>query len=260
MKVFEFLSRLTHYIKRYIVLFFLRRVLGWEIDKSYDDYKSLRTGGHVMTYTHTCDYDIIIGCLLSHAYDLPVVTIAKDELGKIPIISKMLSIMSDVIFINRKSNVSTTNFIATQLKERSNFVLLVAPEGTRKKVDDIKSGFYHIAVETNSDIYHMAIDFENHTVAMNFVANDAVLQTSQYTKIKLLVENEMKKDRPYRPDRCHLVDPTKMGQTTLLNNNCSILIYIPPIIVFVIILSTLANTLTNTLTITSTITLKNIFI
>jgi len=228
-------------IKRFMALVLLKYILGWSIDKTYDEYKLLRNGKHIVTYTHTGDYETIIGCLLAHAYDLPFVVIAKDELGKIPIISNLFSLLSHMIFIDRKSNVSATSFIANHLKTKSNFVLLIAPEGSRKRVDDIKSGFYHIALETESDIYHVAVDFENHIITTSCIANNAIVQTSSYTKIKILVENEMKKDKPYHPERCHLVNPTKICRTSLFNTNNSILIYIPPIIVLIVMVSVLIN-------------------
>ena len=37
----------------------------------------------------------------------------------------------------------------------------LAPEGTRKKVDKLKSGFYYIAKESKVPVFLMTIDFEN---------------------------------------------------------------------------------------------------
>lgn len=232
------ITGIINVIKRYIATFLLKSILGWDIDKSYDEYESLRKGKHIITYAHTSDYEMIIGCLLAHAYNFPIITIAKDELGRIPVISKLFSILSEMIFIDKKSSMNATELIANDLRAKTSFVLLIAPEGTRNRVEEIKSGFYHIALETNSDIYHIAIDFENHTLTTTLIANDAVVQTVPYAKIKTSVEEQMKKDKPFLPERCHLVDPTKIGNTSLINRNKTLLIYIPPLIVLMIMLST----------------------
>jgi 1-acyl-sn-glycerol-3-phosphate acyltransferase len=38
--------------------------------------------------------------------------------------------------------------------------LAVLPEGTRKKVSEIKTGFYYIALKANVPIISVAFDFE----------------------------------------------------------------------------------------------------
>jgi 1-acyl-sn-glycerol-3-phosphate acyltransferase len=45
--------------------------------------------------------------------------------------------------------------------EREEFRLTLAPEGTRKKVDKWRTGFYHIAKQANVPIIMFTLDFEN---------------------------------------------------------------------------------------------------
>jgi 1-acyl-sn-glycerol-3-phosphate acyltransferase len=42
-----------------------------------------------------------------------------------------------------------------------NFILAIAPEGTRKRVDKLRSGFYHIAKKAQVPIVPVGLDFEN---------------------------------------------------------------------------------------------------
>jgi 1-acyl-sn-glycerol-3-phosphate acyltransferase len=44
-------------------------------------------------------------------------------------------------------------------KERKVFRLALAPEGTRKKVTQLRTGFYHIAQKANVPIVMVAFDF-----------------------------------------------------------------------------------------------------
>jgi 1-acyl-sn-glycerol-3-phosphate acyltransferase len=46
------------------------------------------------------------------------------------------------------------------------FIIAIAPEGTRKKVERLKSGFLRIANETNSKIMMVGVDFSSKTVEL----------------------------------------------------------------------------------------------
>jgi 1-acyl-sn-glycerol-3-phosphate acyltransferase len=44
------------------------------------------------------------------------------------------------------------------------FILALSPEGTRKKVERLRTGFYHIALQAGVPIVMAALDFENRQV------------------------------------------------------------------------------------------------
>ena len=44
--------------------------------------------------------------------------------------------------------------------------MAIAPEGTRKKVNELKSGFYYIALKANVPIITIAFDFGQKTVGI----------------------------------------------------------------------------------------------
>ena len=46
------------------------------------------------------------------------------------------------------------------------FILAIAPEGTRKRVDKLRSGFYHIAKKAQVPIVPLGLDFENKQVVL----------------------------------------------------------------------------------------------
>ena len=48
--------------------------------------------------------------------------------------------------------------------EKESFHLALSPEGTRKKVYKLRSGFYHIAKKANVPVVMVAMDFFNRTV------------------------------------------------------------------------------------------------
>jgi len=50
--------------------------------------------------------------------------------------------------------------------ENDELVLALAPEGTRKKVDKLRSGFYHIAKAAQVPILTVGLDYKNHQVVI----------------------------------------------------------------------------------------------
>jgi 1-acyl-sn-glycerol-3-phosphate acyltransferase len=61
--------------------------------------------------------------------------------------------------INRSKKSSTTEQLAKEFKKRDIFHLAIAPEGTRKKIREWKSGFYYIALKACVPIQIGFIDY-----------------------------------------------------------------------------------------------------
>ena len=53
------------------------------------------------------------------------------------------------------------NQIVEIFNSKDEFRLSLAPEGTRKKVKKLKTGFYYIAIDSNVPIFLMTLDFKN---------------------------------------------------------------------------------------------------
>ena len=68
--------------------------------------------------------------------------------------------------VNRANPEALKNEIYNVTKKYKGFVIAISPEGTRKKVERLKSGFLRIANETNSRIMMAGIDFSNKTVEL----------------------------------------------------------------------------------------------
>jgi 1-acyl-sn-glycerol-3-phosphate acyltransferase len=60
--------------------------------------------------------------------------------------------------LDRSGGMNKVDSIAAILAEES-FRLAVAPEGTRNKVDQLKTGFYYIALKANVPIIPVAFNF-----------------------------------------------------------------------------------------------------
>lgn len=224
------------FFRRFIATLILKHILGWRINRNYDSYEQLRKGRHVMVYAHTSVCDPLIGYLVAIAYDLPLIGVAKRELCDVPFLGRFIRRMS-AIFIDRQKNTNTTKYISEELDKITHFVFAISPEGTRSLTNDLKSGFFYIAEKTRADLWIAHFDFENQVFSVEEIVNDVVIQTTEYRKIKELVETEIKKEKPYHPDRCYLVDPDTMKKTSLIGIKRTVLIYIPPFIVIMILIN-----------------------
>ncbi len=65
------------------------------------------------------------------------------------------------IGVNRKKNNNLVDYAIELFKQKEKFVLLVPAEGTRKKVDKWKKGFYHIAKGAKVPVALGFLDYKN---------------------------------------------------------------------------------------------------
>ena len=63
--------------------------------------------------------------------------------------------------VDRSIKHGMVNQVADLFATRENFLLGMAPEGTCKRVDKLRSGFYHIAKTAQVPILPIGLDFEN---------------------------------------------------------------------------------------------------
>lgn len=63
--------------------------------------------------------------------------------------------------VYRQKKSSMTDTIAEQARTSEHFSLAITPEGTRKRVETWKHGFYYIALKAQIPIQCYALDFEH---------------------------------------------------------------------------------------------------
>ena len=63
--------------------------------------------------------------------------------------------------VDRFSKQGMVEQVVSLFASRDSFLLAMAPEGTRKRVDKLRSGFYHIAKAAQVPIVMVGLDFEN---------------------------------------------------------------------------------------------------
>lgn len=131
------------------------KVLGWKAigDFSKDEIKKCI----VIAIPHTSWHDFYMGVLLRNALGVKIGFIGKKELFRWPF-GYFFKAMGGAP-IDRTPGQDKVKAIAQVFGKHKEFRLALAPEGTRKKVDTLKTGFYYIAQEANVPIIMVAFDF-----------------------------------------------------------------------------------------------------
>lgn len=106
---------------------------------------------------HTSSMDFVIGVFARGSIGLEMHYVAKKELFAFPF-GAWFRWMGGAP-LDRKKNENKVDAIADIFKKRDVFRLAIAPEGTRKKVDNWKTGFYYIALKANVPIVAVAFDY-----------------------------------------------------------------------------------------------------
>jgi len=142
---------------RWLSKFIYFKILRWKIvgntNMSIDTIKK----AVIIAVPHTSWHDFYVGVLLRKTIGLKTNFIAKKELFIGPIGWYLKAIGGEPI--DRKSNENTVESVTTLFNSRDEFRMTLAPEGTRKKVTEWKTGFYHIAKKANVPIIMFSLDF-----------------------------------------------------------------------------------------------------
>ncbi|WP_306350036.1 1-acyl-sn-glycerol-3-phosphate acyltransferase [Flavobacterium sp. '19STA2R22 D10 B1'] len=107
---------------------------------------------------HTSWHDFYIGVFTRGVMNLEMNFIAKKELFVFPF-GAYFKWMGGAA-IDRVPGQNKVQAIANVFDDREVFRLAIAPEGTRKKVTEWKTGFYYIALQANVPIIPVAFNFE----------------------------------------------------------------------------------------------------
>ncbi len=130
------------------------KITGWRVEGRVpaDIPKSV-----MIVAPHTSNWDFPIGLMASFALELKGYWVGKHTLFRRPFGGLMRWLGG--IPIDRGSSKNFVEQAADYFRERENFILVLAPEGTRKRVDEWKTGFYYIARAAGVPIICAFLDY-----------------------------------------------------------------------------------------------------
>jgi len=135
----------------------LLKVLGWKTSGNLPGARKYI----IIVAPHTSNWDLFFAILLAFALKVDGRYIAKRELFRGPF--SFLMTWSGAIPVDRSSSHHIVEQMASEFRKREKFVLALAPEGTRRRKDYWKSGFYHIALAAGVPIVLAFIDYAKKT-------------------------------------------------------------------------------------------------
>ncbi len=129
------------------------QVLGWKLVGSFPKLDKCV----FIVVPHTSWVDFFLGLLIRKVFNEEINYIGKASLFKPPL--GWFFRWTGGAPIDRSKNSDTVKATAKLFTERKIFRLALSPEGTRKKVNTWKTGFYFIAKEAKVPIVLVAFDF-----------------------------------------------------------------------------------------------------
>jgi 1-acyl-sn-glycerol-3-phosphate acyltransferase len=128
----------------------------------------------VIAAPHTHWHDLHMGLLLRKVTNTKINFVAKKELFIWPLGWYLKKIGG--FELDRTQGQKSVDAYANLFKKNTDFILNIAPEGTRKKVVKWKTGFYYIAKLANVPIVMVAFDYENkkHIISKPFITTNDI--------------------------------------------------------------------------------------
>lgn len=135
------------------------RLLGWQVVGNLDDYPKC-----VAVSQHSSNWDGMFAVMGSYALNIRTHFVGKKELfwGPLGPIFRFFG----GIAVDRSQRGAFVEQLVNRFNEEESFILMVAPEGTRKKAEYWKTGFYYIALGANVPIAQGLLDYKNKRVGI----------------------------------------------------------------------------------------------
>lgn len=145
-----------------ICKFILINILGWKVE---DSFPSEIKKCIIIVAPHTSWIDFPITVLTNFGVGINANYLGKASLFKPPF-GFIFKSLGGVPVDRSKSN-NYVNTIVSIFNSKEQFRLGLSPEGTRKKVDTWKTGFYYIAKGANVPILSVALDYEHKIIKLS---------------------------------------------------------------------------------------------
>ena len=142
---------------------FFMRLFGWRVEGTLPNIpKYVLIGAH---HTSSLDFPLFLGVIL--LLKINVRFMGKEELFRWPF--AWFFYWCGGIPVARKKSIGLVEQMVDAYEKSDNFILTIAPEGTRYHVTEWKMGFYHIAKKAGVPIVMAVVDGKNKTMRVGQV-------------------------------------------------------------------------------------------
>jgi len=123
------------------------KLTGWKVQGIIPNRSKIL----VIVGPHTSNWDFVIVAVVSIAVDIKASFFGKHTLFKIPVLKSIMHWLGGIP-VERSSKHGFVEQMVEQYKKRESLMLALSPEGTRKRVERWKTGFYYISLNGNVPI------------------------------------------------------------------------------------------------------------
>lgn len=153
------------------------KLLGWKIVGSFPQELKKYV---VAVAPHTSNWDFVVGVAARSILRMRNTKyLGKSSLFKPPF-GWIFRALGGYPVERTKSHDMVTQ-VANIIKSKDKFILAIAPEGTRKKVEKLKTGFYFIAKEAGIPIIPVGFDFAKREVVIGKPVQPTEFNTDMQT-------------------------------------------------------------------------------
>ena len=139
---------------------FLLKLIGWRLEGGFPNLPKYI----LVAAPHTTNWDFPIGLLLMWASGRRFHFLGKDALFRPPHGWLFRALGGIPVYRNRRSNF--VGQIVEVIDNASDMIIVISPEGTRKKVPYWKTGFYYMALGAKVPIVTAYLDYEHKAVGL----------------------------------------------------------------------------------------------
>lgn len=154
-------------------------LMGWKVIDNFDYPKKCI----IIAAPHTSNWDFVIGKLYSYIRQINAKYLIKSSFF-IPVLGTFFK-WDGGIPVYRDSSNNVVDQIVQKFSSSDDFILVIAPEGTRARVEKWKTGFYHIASKAKVPIILLTMDFEKKRVGVI----NSMFTTGDIEKDMLFIQN-----------------------------------------------------------------------
>lgn len=137
---------------------FILKILGWKIVGQLPEDKKYI----VIIGPHTSNWDFMLGMVVRSSLGANIRFLAKHQLFYAPYGWFFRQLGGSPVYRHKDNNL--VDQVVNMYQTNDEFILGIAPEGTRSEIKRWKSGFYHIACKANVPIVMIGFDFKSREI------------------------------------------------------------------------------------------------
>lgn len=136
-------------------LWLLKLLGGWTITGQLPEHKKMV----IAVAPHTSNHDFFIGIAAALALDLNIRFLGKHSIFVWPV-KRLLESLGGIA-VDRSHPHGVVGQVVSEFNQNETLLLGLSPEGSRKKVEQWRSGFWFIAKQANVPICLLGLDYKS---------------------------------------------------------------------------------------------------